>query len=177
MTRMISHIPVFSRLPAMVLATLLMFSGCSGYQLGSTLPPDLNSIFVPTFVNSTKEPSLEVRTTRAVIEELQRDGSLKVTDALKADATLLVEITKYELEPVKYQKTRIKTPQQYIMTIEVNIVVKARLTGKIIAEATVDGYASFEPKGDMTTAKREALPATARDLAHDIVEVLVEYWE
>ena len=47
----------------------VMMPGCIGYQLGSSLPPDIKNIFIPTFINQCKEPLIEVEATNATIAE------------------------------------------------------------------------------------------------------------
>ncbi len=45
-----------------------------------------------------------------------------------------------------------------------------------LVKQLVKGDATFEMFGDLSSAKREALPDAAKDLAHKIVESVVEYW-
>ena len=61
-----------------VIASCLWFNGCAGYQLGSMLPPDIKTVHVPNFTNKTQEPFIVTETTKAVLEELQLDGSLEL---------------------------------------------------------------------------------------------------
>ena len=50
--------------------------------------------------------------------------------------------------------------------------------GRTIVEyPEVRGDATFDFAADLTTAKNQALPAVSADLAHDIVELIVEYWQ
>jgi len=150
--------------------------GCAGYRLGSTLPPEIQSVFVPTFVNKCGEPLVETEATRAVIQEFQRDGTLSVEERDLADTILEVSIVKYQLEPLRYERDRSKTTREYRLKLTADLVFKARESGKVIVQKRVEGEATFEPGNDLTTRKREALPEAARDLAHDIVEAVVESW-
>ena len=45
-----------------------------------------------------------------------------------------------------------------------------------MTERYVAGETTFDPQGDMTTAKVNALPAVAKDLGREIVRTVVEYW-
>ena len=56
----------------------IVLTGCASYQLGSMLPNDIKTVYVPTFINKTGEPMIESEATQAAIRELQKDGSLKV---------------------------------------------------------------------------------------------------
>ena len=65
---------------------------------------------------------------------------------------------------------------EYRLWIRADIVLKKTWDGKILLEKSVRGKATFVPGSDLTTARQKALPDAARDLAHEIVESVVEYW-
>ncbi|HEY8240524.1 MAG TPA: LptE family protein [Kiritimatiellia bacterium] len=162
----------------LALASAATFSGCAGYHLGSMLPPDVASVYVPTFVNKTKEPLLEVDTTGATIEELQKDGSLKVADADTADAILEVTITEFDLSPVSFRREEETAAREYRMTISVAYVLRRRSDGSIVTESQrVSGDATFALIGNMSSSKLSGIPNASADLAHKIVEQLVETWQ
>ena len=46
----------------LLIALVPLLGGCLGYRLGTTLPPGIRSLHVPTFVNLTGEPGLESET-------------------------------------------------------------------------------------------------------------------
>ena len=57
---------------------LLLSAGCANYRLGSMLPADLKTVYVPTRKNETAEPLIEQDVTRAILSQIQMDGSLRV---------------------------------------------------------------------------------------------------
>jgi hypothetical protein len=150
--------------------------GCIGYRLGSTLPAGINVVHVPTFINKTTEPRLEIETSQAAIREIQRDGTLSVSDFDKSDVVLEVALIGFRLEPLRYEADNSTTTREYRLTITADIKLTNRRTKKVMTHTTVQGEADFTPTGDLSSAKREALPEAASDLAHDIVESIVEYW-
>ena len=78
----------------------LVGAGCVGYRLGTTLPPGVKSVYVPSFINETEEPQVDTVATQAAIREFQRDGTVELADAETADAELLVtETGGYRLVP------------------------------------------------------------------------------
>lgn len=151
-------------------------AGCAGYRLGSALPPGIETIHVPAFVNQTGEPQLESVTTSLTIQEFQRDGALKVTDPERADVTLAVTLVSFELEPLRFEKDNTRRTREYRLIIGADIVLKQSGAEGTLLERHVKGDTTFILTGDITSAKRDALPDAARDLAHDIVESVVEYW-
>lgn len=164
------------RLP--VALALVSLSGCTGYRLGSTLPPDLKTIYVPTFANVTGQPRVEFQVTSETIRELQRQGTLKVTGESQADLILEAKLTKYELIPLQYRRDQALTAREYRLQLEAEVVLKRAGTGKVLVkDAAVAGWSTFLSQGgDLKAAERSALPAAARDLGNHIVEAVVEYW-
>lgn len=170
-SRLIYGIPVVLALIAAATTS------CVGYKLGSTLPPGIKSIYVTAFVNETKEPQIETDTTQATMQEFQRDGTLRVTAKDQADAMLDVTLTRFALEPLSYNRNDPLTTQEYRMRISARVVfTRLRPELKVMSDRTVQGEATFDLAGDMFTSKQRALPEASRDLAHDIVESVVEYW-
>ncbi len=163
-------------LPVLAGLILTHLTGCVGYRLGSSLPPDVSSVHVPTFVNDTNEPLLESDTTRAAIQEFQRDGTLRVLDKDAADLLLEVSLVEFTLEPLRFDRDQSKTAEEYRMRIKADILLTRRKTGEVMTQRRVAGETFFDFSGDLGTSKRTALPLAAADLAHDIVESVVEYW-
>jgi len=159
-------------------ALLCAVSGCSTYRLGSMLPPGIETVYVPTFVNETSEPFIEIDTTRAAIEQLQRDGSLIVAASEEdADSVLQVTLTGYNLTPLAYEKDRRTSADEYRLTISARVVLLSPEDNSVIAEnPMVQGWADFEIIGDFTTSKAQGLPAASRRLGEKIVDAVVEAW-
>lgn len=164
---------------AALLVLVTQLTGCVGYRLGSMLPADIKTVYVPTFLNKTDEPFIETETTSAVIDELQRDGSLNVvaTDG-EADAILKVSITAFKLSALAFDQTRKTSASEYRLTLTASVVMMRRTTNEVIMEnPRVQGESTFVVSGDLTSSKRRGLPTAAEDLAHDIVEAVVESWK
>ena len=159
---------------ASLLATLL--AGCAGYRIGATLPPGVRSVHVPTFLNQCGEPGVEAETTRATIQEFQRDGNLWIVPAERADAVLRVTVVEYKLEPLRYSKDGSRTPTEYRLRIVADLVLQATRTSKTLFKKRVIGESTFPFAGDLTSARINSLPTSAKDLAHEIVGSVVEYW-
>jgi hypothetical protein len=127
-------------------------------------------------VNDTNEPLLENETTRAVIAELQSDGTLEVADAGSADTVLRVRLTSFALQPVRYERDRVKAASEYRVRIGAEMMFGLRGADTPLMRRRVAGEHTFELTSDLVSSKRAALPEVARDLAHNIVERVVEYW-
>ncbi|MBI2441853.1 MAG: hypothetical protein HYV35_10840 [Lentisphaerae bacterium] len=152
-------------------------SGCVGYRLGSTLPPDVKSIYVRVFINKSNEPLVEIDATNATIAEFQKDGTLRIVSA-DDEADLLLETTLdgLTLTPLRYSQADKAKPNEYRLTLHASLVLKRATTREIMSEASVIGESTFAFIGNLTSSKRAAIPLASEDLAKRIVEKVVETW-
>jgi len=165
------------RAPGCAVALALLAPGCIGYRLGSTLPPEVKTVYVAMFVNRCGEPEIEATATRATRQEFQKDGTLRIVDDENAaDVVLTTTLTGYKLEPLSFRRDDPKTTQEYRLRITADVRAVLRRTGQVVTERRTDGEATFEFTGDLASAKIAALPKTAADLAHRIVGAVVEAW-
>jgi hypothetical protein len=163
-------------LPALLPLVALLFTGCAGYQYGTSLA-NYKSICVKTFVNKSEEPNLEFAATKATLQEFQTDGSLDVGDSNSADLILETTLADAEFEAVRFSKTRSATASEYRMTVSALITLSDRRTGGVlIAKRRVKGEASFTSLGDAQQARLNAQPRVSQDLARQIVKNVVEFW-
>lgn len=167
---------VFSRLAFIPL--LVSCAGCAGYRLGSTLPEGVASVFVPVVVNETTEPGLETAATSATVEEIQLDGSLKIAAKEQADSVLEIRLKRYTLTPLRYRKDQTATAQEYRLTLIASAVLRRASNNEVLYKSdSVSGFATFDALADLPSARRNALPAAAKDLAHRIVRSVTGYWQ
>jgi len=161
---------------ALCAAVCFLWAGCAGYKLGNTLPPGIRTVYVPTFINNTGEPMVETDATRATLQELQRDGSLDVVGEEYADSILEVTLVNIDFKPLSFQRDDRRTASEYRLYLRADVLFKKSKTSQVLSKRQVVGEATFFPAGDLASAKRLALPNASKDLAHRIVEAVVEYW-
>ena len=155
---------------------LLVASGC-GYRVGTLLPPSVQTIHVPLFTNATDEPRLEVEVTNAVIQRIQEDGTLRIADPDVADIVVEGKIISFRRDPLRYERDNPAATEEYRLRIAVQMTVRDRRSDTVISSHSwVEGDADFEVAGDLKTAERRVVPLAAEDLAHDVVERIVEGW-
>jgi hypothetical protein len=151
--------------------------GCAGYKLGSMLPDDIRTVHVPSFVNETSEPLIEIECQRAMIEELQRDGSLRIADESAADAIVRVRLREYRLEPVVYDTIDRSNVRQYRIKLAASLMMTRSANDQVIVERpVVRGEGVFNVTGDLSSSKLAGLPVAAADLARNLVQQIVEAW-
>lgn len=154
----------------------IALAGCANYRLGTTLPDHLRTVSVETFHNATEEPNIQSRLTSATLLEFQRDGQLKVKTPDEADINLTGVITEYKLERMRADRNNPKKTREYKAIATVRIEAVERATGKHIVTQSVSGSSIFDATGDLSTAKRNALPDVSKDAARKIVDAVISAW-
>ena len=156
---------------------LLLVAGCANYRLGSMLPADIRTVYMPTCENKTTEPLIEQEVTASILSQIQMDGSLRVSSADAADTLLEVTLTHFWLDPVAYVQGESSTANQYRMSIRASFVLYRRADRSVVVESPgITGWYDFDFAGDMTSSKAVALRPAADDLGRRIVNLMVQYW-
>ena len=168
----------------------LALGGCLGYRIGPAKPnylQDIHTIAVPVFDNKTLIPRIEVLVTDSVIKQFQQDGTYKIGNGDKADATLKGEISRVSRSPARSVVGNVLATSEFNLTLH----VKYKLVGPdgktLGPSGDVAGTTSFfvssnsavnknQVLGDVTTDERQALPLAAEELAKRLVTQLSEGW-
>jgi outer membrane lipopolysaccharide assembly protein LptE/RlpB len=159
---------------ALALAAALLASGC-GYTVGGTLPPHIQTIAVPIFRNSTREPAVESLITRAVVEAFSTNGRLRVVNSSQADAVLDGDITGYSIASIAFDKDA--NVRLYRLVVTVNLRMRDVKRNTVLFEQRqVQEQADFRVLGQVSqTIGREetALRVAAADIGRAIVALTV----
>ncbi len=155
---------------------LLLVWGCAGYRLGSTLPPDVRGVYVPTIENHTGEPDLTSTLTRAVQQEFQRDGTLSLRDMDTADAIVRIQLHSFRLDSALYSRDDVRRVAEYRLTLGAEVIFVRRDSGEVLYNGIVMGDTTFAAPADLTAARNAALVPAARSLAREIVGAVISAW-
>lgn len=178
---------MLKRLSSLLILIVLSSSGC-GYRLGSILPSNIKSVAVPTFKNMTPEPGVEMAITNEVINQFQIDGTLIVVENDDADVRLEGEIIEYRREPLRFAGQDFREVSEYRLRLITRLTLVDLKTHKPLWSArTVEGETTYlvggsfreterTALGALTNQERSQLPTLQQDLAHNIVESVVEGW-
>ena len=162
----------------LILLLAVVGSTSCGYHLsgtGSIIPPGTETIAVPSFINATNEPYVDVEVTKAVINEFVADGRLHVVDVEGADLVLRGKTVKYEAIPVSY--TASTYVQQYRVRLVVDAVLEDLRSKKVlwqekgIEAVFISDYAvlyNAAGRADITAAKtlkEQAITRASQDIA------------
>ena len=167
---------------AVLILPLFLLSSC-GYSNKLVLPyQNAQTIAVPTFKNTipaenilTYVAGLETHITQSVIDEMVKDGNLRVADAKDADLILRGEIVGYEQEPFRFN--RFEQVDEFRLFIVVKLTLEEAKTGNIIwKEENFSGDTQYFINGPRSIPEEEAAQKAIRDLAEKIVNRVVENW-
>ena len=106
------------------LSCFLLLLGC-GYQLvgkETHLPPGVSSIAIPTFINRTLEPGIEIPFTQAFLRDFILDRRVKVVDRKEADSLLEGIINAYSFYAVSFDRSGFVL--EYQITVVVDLTLK-----------------------------------------------------
>ncbi len=110
---------------------LFLLVGC-GYQMvgkETHLPPGITSVAIPTFVNQTFEPGIEVPFTQGFLKEFIQDRRVKVVERNEADSVLEGVIRSFQLYSVSYDRSGIAL--EYQASVVLDLTLK-RKNGEIL---------------------------------------------
>ncbi len=163
----------------MALACLTL-SGCAGYQLGEAAKPtylrDIHTISVPTFVNKTLLPRIEVLVTDTVIKQIQQDGTYRVASGDHADAVLQGEITRISRSPARSLRGNVLATTEFRLNMRVRYKLVRTGTNEVLAQGETSGATDFFVSSDVVTDERQALPLAAEELGTHLVTQISEGW-
>ncbi len=158
---------------------ILAVTAACGYHLrgtGSSLPPGVRTMSIPVFKNLTTRYELDIKLTRAVINEMVTRGKVSVeADAGKADAVLEGEVASFTARPVAFTgQTR---ADRYTITVTARVVLRDRASQKALfsnpAFVYVEEY-DVPPGRDFDSVQAEAIDRVAEKFARSLVVAILE---
>ncbi|MGE5279924.1 MAG: LPS assembly lipoprotein LptE [Deltaproteobacteria bacterium] len=166
-----------------------LLSGCGYTTRAFVAKTGYHGVYVRPFenkVDTTSEesvggrfqtyfPLLENRITNAVVDRFLYDGELRVVPRDDADIVLSGELVDYRRDSLRDAND--DTPQEYRITLFVNIRLEDSKTGKLLWEKKgFAGETSYYTTGSYVKTEAQALEDAVADLARRIVETTVEIW-
>lgn len=164
-------------IPGRALAALAMtgIAACS-YSFRSPVPAHLDTVYVPTFENETREFQLTQQITERVIGEFLNESRLRlVGDEEDADLLVVGTVKNYEEEALSYDPGQAATPD--VFSRRVLLTVDIRLEDQV-QEETLWENASLREWGEFSEERGEtredgiqrAVDKIAEELLRHVVE-------
>lgn len=153
-----------------MLAAPLLLDGCGYRTFGAASFGEVNSVFVPIFENYSFRRGYEFQLTEAVIEQIQREGTLRLASRDEADSELQVAIIEY-MQPVLLEDARDQILEAEA-TISIRLVWRDLRNGRLLLkEDSLRVAAPFIVPlgGDEPTARKEAFKRMAEIIVDSIL--------
>ncbi len=150
---------------------LILLLGC-GYQMvgkETHRPPGITSIAIPTFINQTFEPGIEIPLTQGFLREFIQDRRVKVVDRKEADSILEGVIKSFQIHSVSYDRSGIA--QEYQTTVKLDLTLRKRNGEVLWVQKDLTESRVFRTSlNPLTTEsnKAQALQAMGRLMAESI---------
>jgi outer membrane lipopolysaccharide assembly protein LptE/RlpB len=154
-------------------AACLLALSC-GYRLRGTasyLPSHIKRISIPMFKNLTTRYELDLKLTRAVIDEMVARAKVEVlAENAKADAVLVGEILAFTVNPIAFSGQA--AADRYNITIVARVVLRDLVSPKVLFSNPSFVYVmEYDvPQGaDFESQETEAITKAAEEFARTIV--------
>jgi len=162
--------------PRILAALALAGALACGYSFRSPVPAHLNTVYIPTFENETREFQLTQQMTERVIGEFLNESRLRlVGDEADADLLVLGAIKLYEEEALSYDPGQGANPD--VFSRRVLVTVDVRLEDQV-REETLWENASLRQWGEFSEERGEtredgitrALDKISEEILRHVVE-------
>jgi outer membrane lipopolysaccharide assembly protein LptE/RlpB len=133
------------------------------------VPPGITSIAIPTFVNQTFEPGIEVPFTQGFLREFIRDQRVKVTGRNEADSILEGVIKSFYLYSVAYDRSG--TALEYRATVVVDLTLKKNNGETLWREKGLSDHRTYRTSSDILVTesnKTSAVQSLGRFMAERV---------
>ena len=145
----------------------MLFSGCSGYRWGTTVPEEFRSVSVPVF-------EIGPIVTQYTLREFQREGSFRI--ARPEDAAVEVQgvLRGMSRSGVAYDRGQGMRASEYRYAVVADVSFIDKKNGKILLERkNIKGETTFLTQDDLLTGQNNAAFRIAADIARQIVNEAV----
>jgi outer membrane lipopolysaccharide assembly protein LptE/RlpB len=171
--------PVAAAIAAVAWIVALAVTSACGYRLrgtGTALPPNIRTVSVPMFKNQTTRFELDVKLTRAVVNELVARGKVAISaDPAAADAVLEGEITGFRAAPIGFSGAN--QADKYNITVTAKVALVDRASAKPLFSNPAFVYQQeydVPPGASFESLESEAIDKIAEKFARSLVVSILE---
>lgn len=162
---------------AVVLAALAL-SGCASYTWRSSVPAEMRTVSVPTFLNESEVTELGSVVTRQVLREFQREGTMRIAPQGRSAIEVQGVVKTSGSSLVAYERKTGTRNREHVLKVTALVSFIDKKAGKVVVnDRKYSASASFVAYDDILTAERDASGRIAEELARQIVDdVLSQNW-
>ena len=155
------------------IATVL-FSGCAGYQWGTTVPEEYRKVSVPVFENMTAVSEIGPIVTQYTLREFQREGSFSIVRPEDAAIEVQGVLRIMSRQGVAYDRGQGMRASEYRYVVVADVSFVDKRNGKVLLERKeIKGETTYLTQDDLLTGQKNAAFRIAADIARQIVNEAV----
>lgn len=169
----------FKRTVLILSLCVLMAFSCKcpyGFTVNA-LPAHLKTVAIPTFSNDTFEYGIDEEFTQILIDEVEKDNSLNVTNNMEdADSVLEGKILNYSKVKSSYDESGVVT--EYKVSVTVSWKFTDTIKERVYAQDNrMVGWETYLiPDGDSEELEDEAKQEAMNMLAEEMITKIVSNW-
>lgn len=154
-----------------LLALAALFAAGCGYSFRSPVPAHLNTVYVPTFENETREFLLTQQLTELVTETFQNESRLRLaSDEDDADLVVRGTIVRYEEEALSYDPGVAVSPDVFTRRVVVTVDVRIQ---DLVRDETLWENPALTQWGEFTEEQGETVETGALRALEKISEEIL----
>lgn len=152
-------------------------AACGYYFVGqeTNLPPDIQSLAIPIFINQTDQIGLESEVTRALLEKFASSKRLAIREQKFADAILTGRVKSFNTTSVAVTKGFFIT-SGYRATVIIEVLLQRGDNGQILWKEEISEAWNYPVGADLAQTdynKKEAMRQIALLLAERVHEMVL----
>ncbi|MEW6195248.1 MAG: LPS assembly lipoprotein LptE [Bacteroidota bacterium] len=161
---------------AVLISILITLISCSYSFTGASVPPHINSVAIPLFIDRSGTGELDVseKITNSLIQKFNDDNTLLVTDRLKANS--IVEGTIIAIKDDAAVVSGNETITRRRITINIKVIYKDLVKKQTIFERNFSNYEDYSVEGDLFTSRQKAIDSAIENITEDILLGVVSNW-
>ena len=159
------------------IVALALFWSCSYYFTGSSVPPHLTTIAIPTIQDrsGSGEPYLSNDFTQDLIQQFTDDNSLQVVNSVNSDAVLSVIVVSFGERAEVVSGDNEKATERRI-TITVKALYKDLVLKKTVFDKRFSNYATFNAAENSVENRQDAIVRALENVNLDLLLAVVSDW-
>ena len=157
----------------LIISAFLLGLRCGFYSFSGSLAPHLQTVAVPLFENRTAEFGVAEELTDRLIDEFNRDNSLKIADQSAAD--VLVEGTVLRIDDRAGAFTEQERVQNLQVYLTVSIVVTDQVKKQVMWEERLTQFGEFDP-AEGPDARQDGIAEAIEKTTEQILNKTVSGW-
>ncbi len=153
--------------------TLALQAECAFYSFSGSLAPHLKTVAVAQFDNRTAEFGVSEEMTDALIDEFQRDNSLKIADRNSADVLVEGEIIRLDDRAGAFDQS--ERVQDFKLYITVKVKCSDQVKRQTLWEERITQWGAYDPSAG-PDSRLQGISEAIGKISQEVLNKTVAGW-